>query len=239
MGTHGQPAALVLLSGGVDSATALAVARSREHGTYALTFEYGQRHKLEVMAAREVARSLHAERHIVVPLDLAAVGGSALTTDAALPTQRSLEEIASGIPSTYVPARNTIFLAVALAWAEVLCISDIFIGANAFDRHGYPDCREEYLRAFETMANLATRNAVEGQGRIRIHAPLIQLSKAEILRLGTSLGVDFSATWSCYDPSPKAEACGACDACQLRLAGFEEAGMTDPARYRTATERAR
>jgi 7-cyano-7-deazaguanine synthase len=223
--------AVVLLSGGVDSTTALAVARERGFETFALTFRYGQRHAAEIEAARRVARALAAVRHEIVTVDLRAFGGSALTDDIAVPKDRSAAEIGTGIPITYVPARNTIFLSYALAWAEVLGAWDIFIGVNALDYSGYPDCRPEYIGAYERMANMATKAAVEGRRRIKIHTPLIHLSKAEIITEGVKLGVDFSLTLSCYDPAPDAGACGRCDACALRRKGFAEAGVADPTRY--------
>ena len=223
--------AVVLLSGGVDSTTTLAVARQRAFETYALTFRYGQRHAAEVEAARRVAKALGAARHEVLAIDLGAFGGSALTADIAVPKDRSVGEIGSGIPVTYVPARNTIFLSYALAWAEVLGAHDIFLGVSAIDYSGYPDCRPEYIGAYERMANLATKAAVEGR-KLKIHTPLIHLTKAEIIAEGTALGVDFSLTLSCYDPTPDGTACGRCDACLLRRKGFEHAGVADPTRYR-------
>ncbi|MDX1483637.1 MAG: 7-cyano-7-deazaguanine synthase QueC [Alphaproteobacteria bacterium] len=224
-------AAVVLLSGGLDSATVAAIAADRGHGLNALTFDYGQRHDVEIKAAKAVASALGAARHVVVPIDLRAFGGSALTDDIAVPKGRSEAEMAAGIPVTYVPARNTIFLSLALAWAEVLGTGDIFIGVNARDYSGYPDCRGEYLAAFEAMANLATRGAVEGTLPVRIHAPLIDLTKAEIIALGTRLGVDYGLTRSCYDPDAEGRACGTCDSCTLRLKGFAEAGLSDSAPY--------
>ena len=223
--------AIVLLSGGLDSATALAVARRDGFAPHAITFRYGQRHAVEIEAAQQVAREQGVADHIVVDVDLRSIGGSALLGHGEVPKDRSLEQMGTGIPVTYVPARNTIFLSYALAWAEVLPATDIFIGVNALDYSGYPDCRPEYVRAFETMANLATKAGVEGRG-IRIHAPLIAMTKAEIIRLGLSLGVEYAHTSSCYDPTHKGVACGHCDACLLRLKGFEEAGATDPVRYR-------
>ena len=223
--------AVVLLSGGVDSTTTLAVARQRGFQTYALTFGYGQRHAAEVDAARRVAKALGAARHEVVVIDLRAFGGSALTADIAVPKDRSAGDIGTGIPITYVPARNTIFLSYALAWAEVLAAQDIFIGVSEIDYSGYPDCRPEYVGAYERMANLATKAGVEGQ-KLKIHTPLIHLTKAEIIAQGAALGVDFSLTLSCYDPSPDGAACGRCDACVLRRKGFERAGVADPTRYR-------
>lgn len=223
--------AVVLLSGGVDSTTTLAVARQRGFETCALTFRYGQRHALEVEAARRVARALGAMRHEIVAIDLRAFGGSALTADIDVPKDRSAAEIGKGIPITYVPARNTIFLSYALAWAEVLSAQDIFIGVNALDYSGYPDCRPEYIGAFERMANLATKVCVEDGQKLTIHTPLIHLTKAEIIAEGAALGVDFALTLSCYDPSPDGGACGRCDACVLRRRGFAHAGLMDPTRY--------
>ena len=220
--------AVVLLSGGLDSATALAVARDEGFESYALSFDYGQRHDRELESARRVADALGAKQHLVLRLDLRSIGGSALTADIPVPKSRSESEMAAGIPVTYVPARNTIFLSHALAWAEVLESSDIFIGVNALDYSGYPDCRPEYIEAFEHMANLATRAGVEGTMRLRIHTPLIDLSKAQIVRLGTDLGVDFGLTWSCYEPRPDGRACGRCDSCLLRRKGFSESGLADP-----------
>jgi len=223
--------AVVLLSGGLDSATVLAVARADGCATYALTFRYGQRHAIEVDAARRVARSLGAVRHVVTDIDLRAFGGSALTADIPVPKDRPASEMAEGIPVTYVPARNTIFLSFALAWAEVLGAQHIFIGVNALDYSGYPDCRPEYLEAYQRMADLATKAGVEGRQQLTIHAPLLHLTKQQIIRRGLELGVDYSVTVSCYDPGPGGEACGRCDACQLRLKGFAEAGVRDPGRY--------
>ena len=226
--------AVVLLSGGVDSATALAIARREGFELYALTFRYGQRHAIEIESAKRVAAAFAVARHEIVQFDLRRFGGSALTDSMSVPKDRSPDAMAREIPITYVPARNTIFLSFALAWAEVVDAVDIFIGVNALDYSGYPDCRPEYIAAFETMANLATRAGVEGRQRLRIHTPLIAMSKAEIIRTGRSLGVDFALTASCYDPSPTGEACGRCDACVLRLKGFAEAGIQDPIRYRKA-----
>lgn len=227
--------ALVLLSGGLDSATTLAIAGSQGFDVYALTFDYGQRHAGEVAAARAVAGRHGVRRHIVTRLDLRAIGGSALTADIAMPKDRDLDPSRLDIPVTYVPARNTIFLAFALAWAEVLVAQDIFIGVNALDYSGYPDCRPEYLEAFQRMADLATRAGVEGRQRLAIHAPLIQLRKAQIIERAVDLGVDLGLTWSCYDPAPDGAACGRCDACRLRLKGFNEAGLVDPVRYATTS----
>lgn len=219
--------AICLLSGGLDSATCLALARRDGYACYALSFDYGQRHKVELEAAARVARSLGAERHQVVGIGLDKFGGSALTADFAVPKARSLEAMSEAIPLTYVPARNTIFLSLALAWAEVLESSDIFIGVNALDYSGYPDCRPEFIEAYERMANLATRAGVEGRTRLRIHTPLIRLSKAEIIRLGAELGVPFALTHSCYDPRADGSPCGECDACLLRRKGFAEVGIED------------
>ncbi len=225
--------AVCLLSGGLDSATSLACARMDGFVTYALSFDYGQRHKVELYAAERVARALGAASHQVSKIDLRLFGGSALTGDIDVPKGRDVEEMAHGIPITYVPARNTIFLSFALAWAEVLGASDIYLGVNAVDYSGYPDCRPEYIDAFRRMANLATKAGVEGGMDLNIHTPLILLSKADIIRLGVSLGVDFGLTHSCYDPDPAGRACGQCDSCRLRLAGFAEAGLIDPLKYQT------
>jgi len=222
----------VLLSGGVDSATAAALTARDGFALYALTFAYGQRHAAEIEAARRVARALGVARHEVLTIDLRAFGGSALTADIDVPKDRTPEAMAHGIPVTYVPARNTIFLAFALGWAEVLEASDIVIGVTAIDFSGYPDCRPEYIAAFEQMATLATRAGVEGRQRVRIRTPLIRLTKAEIVRAGTAAGVDYSLTLSCYEPAPDGAACGRCDACALRRKGFVEAGVPDPTRYR-------
>jgi 7-cyano-7-deazaguanine synthase len=221
---------VVLLSGGIDSTTTLAIAIAEGYVAYALSFDYGQRHQIERQAARRVAKSLGAKEHRIAKIDLRVFGGSALTDDLDMPKQRSEKEIAHGIPITYVPARNTIFLAYALAWAEVIPVSDIFLGVNAIDYSGYPDCRPEFIKAFETLANLATKAGVEGR-RFHIHTPLIKFSKADIIRKAVEVGVDLSLTHSCYDPSPKGLACGECDSCLLRLKGFREAGMKDPIRY--------
>ena len=223
--------AVVLLSGGLDSATVLAIAKAEGYETHALSFRYGQRHGVELEAARRVADALGAADHREVTIDLAQFGGSALTADIPVPTHRSAEEMTGEIPATYVPARNTVFLALALAWAEVLEASDIFIGVNAIDYSGYPDCRPEYIAAFERMARLATRAGVEG-AQLSIHAPLIALGKDQIIRRGLALGVDYGLTVSCYQPDLDGVACGICDACVLRLKGFAAAGATDPARYR-------
>jgi 7-cyano-7-deazaguanine synthase len=227
-----RPPAVVLLSGGLDSTTVLAIAREQGYACHALTFRYGQRHTREIEAAKAIAQRLAVEQHFIADIDLRMFGGSALTADVPVPKDRQPAEMATGIPITYVPARNTIFLSFALAWAEVLHSSDIFIGVNAIDYSGYPDCRPEYIAAFEQMANLATKAAVEGKQKIKIHTPLLQLSKAGIIRTGLDLAVDYSLTLSCYDPSATAEACGRCDACALRLKGFAENNIPDPARYR-------
>jgi 7-cyano-7-deazaguanine synthase len=222
--------AVVLLSGGLDSATALAICRSENYEACALSFRYGQRHAREITAARQIARSLGATEHRIAEIDLRVFGGSALTAELDVPKGRSEPEMAAGIPLTYVPARNTIFLSYALAWAEVLGATDIFIGVSAVDYSGYPDCRPEFVQAFERLANLATRAGLEG-AKFEIHAPLLALSKAQIIQRGIELGVDFSLTHSCYDPTPDGLACGACDSCQLRRKGFREAGREDPIRY--------
>jgi 7-cyano-7-deazaguanine synthase len=221
------PKAVCLLSGGLDSSTCLALARREGYASYALSFDYGQRHKIELEAARRVAASIGVERHLVVSIGLDAFGGSALTGDIAVPKARSTVEMSRGIPVTYVPARNTIFLSFALAWAEVLESSDVFIGVNALDYSGYPDCRPEYIEAYERMANLATRAGVEGRTHLKIHTPLMRLTKAEIVKLGHELGLDFGLTFSCYDPGADGRPCGQCDACLLRRKGFQEAGIED------------
>jgi len=230
-GASARRPAVVLLSGGLDSATALAIAHRDGFAPYAMTFRYGQRHSVEVDAARRVASAMGVEQHVVVDIDLRQWGGSALTSDVAVPKDRDVAAPSDEIPVTYVPARNTIFLSFALAWAEVVGAQAIFIGVNALDYSGYPDCRPEYIDAFAQMANLATRAGVEGTQRLVIHAPLQALTKAEIVALGLSLGVDYSLTTSCYDPTADGTACGHCDACQLRLKGFHSAGTTDPIRY--------
>jgi 7-cyano-7-deazaguanine synthase len=222
---------VVLLSGGLDSATAAADARDLGYSLYALTFDYGQRHAVEIEAAKRVGEALGVEQHVIIPIDLRVFGGSALTSDTRVPKDRSPEEMSDGIPATYVPARNTIFLSYALAWAEVLQSNDIFIGVNCVDYSGYPDCRPEYVAAFQKMGRLATRAGVEGGGTLTIHTPLLTLSKHEIIRRGLELGVDYSLTSSCYDPSDDGKACGRCDACALRKAGFERAGVPDPIEY--------
>jgi 7-cyano-7-deazaguanine synthase len=221
--------AVILYSGGLDSTTCLAIARSEGFEPYAISFAYGQRHKAELEFAKANARMLGALEHLVVEFDLRKMGGSALTADIAVPK----EGVGNYIPVTYVPARNTIFLSFALGWAEVLGAFDIFIGVNALDYSGYPDCRPEYIAAFETMANLATKAGVEGKGRFTVHTPLISLTKGEIVKKGLALGVDFHRTHSCYDPTPEGLACGLCDSCRLRLKGFAEAGVKDPVRYVT------
>ncbi len=223
--------AVVLLSGGLDSATVLAIARHQGFEVNALSFSYGQRHSLELEAARRVAKAFGVAKHQIATIDLRAFGGSALTDEIDVPKGRAVDEMGQGIPITYVPARNTIFLSFALAWAEVLESSDIFIGVNALDYSGYPDCRPEYIAAFETMANLATKAAVEGRQRLKIHTPLIALSKAEIIRMGIGLGVNFGLTSSCYDPGADGTPCGQCDSCLLRRKGFRENGMEDPLSY--------
>jgi 7-cyano-7-deazaguanine synthase len=225
------PRAVVLVSGGLDSATALAVARRDGFLPYALSFRYGQRHAVELAAAREVCRRAGVAEHAVVAIDLRFFGGSALTSDLPVPKHDRVEELTPDIPSTYVPARNTIFLSYALAWAEVLGAWDIMIGVNALDYSGYPDCRPEYIAAFERMANLATRAGVSGERKLSIHTPLIHLTKREIIALGRALGVDYGVTRSCYDPTPDGAACGHCDSCLLRLRGFRENGLDDPAPY--------
>ena len=222
--------AVVLLSGGVDSSTTLAIARAGGYETYALSFDYKQRHEREIESARVMAKALGAKKHRVAEIDLRVFGGSALTDDVDVPKGRTEKEISKGIPITYVPARNTIFLAYALAWAEVLNAGHIFLGVNAVDYSGYPDCRPEFIAMFETLANIGTKAGWEGR-RFQIHAPLIKLSKAEIIRKALDLGVDLSLTHSCYDPTPEGLACGGCDSCQLRLKGFQEAGVTDPIKY--------
>jgi 7-cyano-7-deazaguanine synthase len=226
--------AVVLLSGGLDSATALALARHDGYRCHALTIAYGQRHAVELEAARRVAISLGAVEQRVIHLDLRAFGGSALTADIAVPQDRPHDVMTSGIPITYVPARNTVFLSLALAWAEVIESFDLFMGVNAIDYSGYPDCRPEFIAAFKNLANLATKAGVEGKGRFRIHTPLIHLTKADIIRRGIALGVDYSLTHSCYDPAPDGAACGRCDSCQIRRDGFLAAGVPDPTRYGTS-----
>ena len=223
--------AVVLLSGGLDSATVLAIARSEGYQPYALSFSYGQRHVIELEAARRVAAAIGVAAHRIAEIDLRIFGGSALTAEIEVPKGRDAEAMSHGIPITYVPARNTIFLSFALAWAEVLGSSDIFIGVNALDYSGYPDCRPEFIAAYEKMADLATRAGVEGQQALRIHTPLIAISKAQIIRRGIELGVDYSLTSSCYDPAARGEPCGQCDSCLLRQNGFRENGIADPLAY--------
>lgn len=227
--------AVVLVSGGLDSATLLALARTDGYELHAISFDYGQRHRFELAAAMRVCAANQVRQQITVPIDLRAFGGSALTADLAVPKDRTEEELSAGIPVTYVPARNTIFLSLALGWAEVVGASDLFIGVNAVDYSGYPDCRPEFIAAFERMANLATRASVEGKLTFKIHTPLIALTKAEIIRRGTELGVDYALTRSCYDLDDAGAACGGCDACLLRLKGFAEAGLSDPAPYQHAS----
>jgi len=224
--------AVALASGGLDSSIAMALARNQGFEIYALSFDYGQRHRCELEAARRVVKSLGIQHHIVAAIDLRAFGGSSLTSEMEVPKSRDIENISAEIPATYVPARNTIFLSFALGWCEVLQAQDIFIGVNAVDYSGYPDCRPEFLKAFERLANLATKAGVEGAARYEIHAPLLHMSKAQIIQAGIEAGVDFSLTHSCYDPSPEGLACGACDSCILRRRGFEQAGIADPTRYR-------
>jgi len=230
MGTN-QKAAVVLLSGGLDSATVLAMAKSQGYEVFALSFSYGQRHSWELEAAKRVAQSQGVRDHKIATIDLRVFGGSALTDNIDVPKGRTVDEMSHGIPITYVPARNTIFLSFALAWAEVLGSSDIFIGVNVLDYSGYPDCRPEYIEAFERMANLATKAGVEDRQELKIHTPLITLSKAEIIRLGIELGVDYGVTSSCYDPAPNGQPCGRCDSCLLRLKGFRDNGIDDPLQY--------
>jgi 7-cyano-7-deazaguanine synthase len=219
---------VVLLSGGLDSSTVLAIAVKEGFKPHAISFRYGQRHKVELDAASHIAKSFNVEQHIIIDIDLRQFGGSALTDNIDVPKERSEEQIGTGIPITYVPARNTIFLSYALAWAEVLKSSNIHLGVNALDYSGYPDCRPEYIKAYEEMANLATKASTEGEKKLSIHTPLINLTKAEIIQKGTELGVDYSLTCSCYDPSPEGEPCGQCDSCQLRQKGFAEVGIGDP-----------
>jgi 7-cyano-7-deazaguanine synthase len=228
--------AVVLLSGGLDSTTVLAIAKNDGFVPYALSFRYGQRHETELAAAARVASAVGAAEHVIADVNLNVFGGSALTAQIDVPKQRTDAEMSRGIPITYVPARNTVFLSIALAWAEVLEADDIFVGVNALDYSGYPDCRPEYISAFEQMANLATKAAVEGRQRIRIHAPLIELSKAQIIQRGLALGVDYGITHSCYDPDRDGRACGSCDSCLLRLKGFREAGVPDPTTYQERLE---
>jgi 7-cyano-7-deazaguanine synthase len=224
--------AVVLLSGGIDSTTTLAIAKNRGFAIYALSFHYGQRHKVELEAASRIARYFNADEHLIVDIDLRRIGGSALTGDIAIPKSRNIKQMGKDIPVTYVPARNTIFLSYALAWAETIKAFDIFIGVNALDYSGYPDCRPEYIEAYEKMANLATKAGVEGKQRIKINTPLIRMTKAQIIRKGIELDVDYRQTHSCYDPSAEGLACGECDSCLLRLNGFQNAGIKDPIRYK-------
>lgn len=223
--------AVVLSSGGVDSTTAMAIAKHEGYKIYSLSFFYGQRHAFELEAAQKVAEAIGVTKHLVINIDLKKIGGSSLTDDIDVPKDRDEQKMTREIPITYVPARNTIFLSYALAWAEVLKSSDIFIGVNAIDYSGYPDCRPEYIDAFEHMANLATKAGVEGVTKLRIRTPLIHLTKAQIIQKGIELGVDYALTHSCYDPSPQGPACGRCDSCQLRKKGFKEAGVSDPTQY--------
>jgi 7-cyano-7-deazaguanine synthase len=223
--------AVVLSSGGIDSTTALAIARSEGYEVYSISFRYGQRHALELDAAQKVAKTLGAKEHLIMDVDLSKIGGSALTDNIEVPKNQNEKERQEEIPVTYVPARNTVFLSLALAWAEVLAASDIFIGVNAVDYSGYPDCRPEFIEAFERMANLATKAGVEGKTELVINAPLIHMTKAEIIQRGIELGIDYGITHSCYDPTPEGKACGKCDSCLLRKKGFHEAGIVDPTIY--------
>ena len=224
----GKRPAVVLLSGGLDSATVLAIAQADDYAVHAISFRYGQRHKVELQRAAEIASHARIASHIVIDIDLTKFGGSALTSDIAVPKHDSADQIGTEIPVTYVPARNTVFLSLALAYAESISASDIFLGVNALDFSGYPDCRREYIAAFEQLANLATKAAVEGSLRVKIHTPLIELTKAQIIEWGMRLGVDYSRTSSCYDPSPEGKPCQHCDSCLLRMRGFEENGLIDP-----------
>ncbi len=226
-----KPNAVVLSSGGIDSTTAMALTKKEGFGLYSLSFDYGQRHRYELEAAGRVAAFFNVEKHLVVRMDMTAIGGSALTSDVPVPKGRNAEDMPADIPVTYVPARNTIFLSYAMAWAEVIAASRIVIGVNAVDYSGYPDCRPEYIEAFQKMANLATRSAVQEGLQVTIHTPLIHMTKAQIIQAGASIGVDYSITHSCYDPSPEGLACRKCDSCILRMKGFQEAGLTDPTRY--------
>jgi len=228
--------AVVLLSGGLDSTTVLAIAKNDGFSPYALSFRYGQRHETELAAAARVAKAIGAAEHVIAEVNLNVFGGSALTAQIEVPKQRTHAEMSRGIPITYVPARNTVFLSIALAWAELLEADDIFVGVNALDYSGYPDCRPEYISAFEQMANLATKAAVEGRQRIQIQAPLIELSKAQIIQRGLALGVDYGITHSCYDPGSEGRACGSCDSCVLRLKVYREAGLPDPTTYQERLE---
>ena len=223
--------AIVLSSGGLDSTTVMAIARAEGHDIYSLSFRYGQRHSIELEAAQKVAKSFGAKEHLVIDIDMAKIGGSALTDDIEVPKDRSEQDMQKEIPVTYVPARNTVFLSYALAWAEVLEASDIFIGVNAIDYSGYPDCRPEYIESFERMANLATKAGVEGITRVKIHTPIIEMTKAQIIQKGIGLGVDYAMTHSCYDPSMEGKACGQCDSCLLRKKGFRDADVSDPTEY--------
>lgn len=222
------PKAVCLLSGGLDSSTVLAIAKAEGFEVFAMSFRYGQRHSVELLCAREVAQQAGVAQHVIVDFDLGQFGGSALTSDIDVPKGRTLDQMGEGIPLTYVPARNTIFLSFALAWAETLGASDIFVGVNALDYSGYPDCRPEFIEAYERMANLATKAGVEGIQHLKVHTPLIHLSKAKIIQRGLELGVDYSITSSCYDPGPEGQPCGACDSCLLRAKGFAEIGQLDP-----------
>lgn len=228
-----KPKAIVLLSGGLDSTTTLAIAKDQGYVAYALSFKYGQRHEAEIMAAQRIASQYEVAQHIIADIDLRIFGGSALTSDISVPKDRAIEDMSQDIPITYVPARNTIFLSFALAWAEVVETNNIFIGVNALDYSGYPDCRPEYIKAYENMANLATKAGVEGRQRILIHTPLINLTKAQIIEKGLELGVKYGMTISCYDPTAQGVACGRCDACLLRLKGFAENSISDPAPYQS------
>jgi 7-cyano-7-deazaguanine synthase len=228
--------AVVLLSGGLDSATCVAIAQQEGFEVFGISFRYGQRHAAEIAAAKRIAAAMHVQRHVVVDIDLRQFGGSALTGDFDVPKRQTADEIGAEIPITYVPARNTVFLSLALAWAETLATGDLFVGVNALDYSGYPDCRPEYIEAFERLANLATKAAVEGTRPVKVHAPLLHWTKAEIIRRGLDLGVDYGLTSSCYDPRPDGAACGRCDACLLRLKGFAENHVADPARYDVAAE---
>ena len=230
--TDRQQKAVVLLSGGIDSTTTLAIAQKMGFKVYALSFGYGQRHDIELKSAANIARKFHVAKHLIVDIDLCLIGGSALTGNIDVPKSRSVEQIGKDIPVTYVPARNTIFLSYALAWAEVIGSSNIFIGVNALDYSGYPDCRPEYIAAYERMANLATKAGVQGNQKLKIHTPLIEMSKAGIIRQGIELGIDYSLTHSCYDPSAAGMACGECDSCLLRLKGFQGAGIADSIKYK-------
>ena len=233
---HGYPKqkAVILLSGGLDSSTVIAIAKHEGYDLYAMSFDYGQRHLFELEAARKIAHVFGAKEHLVIKTDLTRIGGSALTGDISVPKDRNMEALAGDIPITYVPARNTIFLSYALAWSEVLNSPNIFLGVNAIDYSGYPDCRPEYIHAFEHMANLATKAGVEGSHTLQIHTPLIRMTKADIIKKGIALGVDYALTHSCYDPDTEGNACGRCDSCLLRKKGFADAGVKDPTRYNIA-----